>query len=455
MRVAVCVVAAAVLVMSAAPIGATDLWSSDDGVARLEFSGSLRELVSAGEGTRTEDFERAFAADASNCLVVTTFPSCAAFDELGERVVVTSSTRLRMRLDAQLARGLDAVLVYDHILRAGHLQTLESGLGGELVGQSFLGAEQVIASSQHADWRHLLYRGFLHIEEDAFELRAGRQRIAWGEGRLWNPIDRLNAIGPLAIEPDQSPGIDAVDLRWNFTGFDYAQLVYAPGRHDSGSRYVGRVHFVAFDTDVSLLGGLFEDAPTAGFDASRNVGGAAVRIEAIWTDPEHSVRRFGASRREEPDPFWQIVVSGDYNIDVGAGLYVLIEHLYNGNALGFGQGRAGPIVEFFDFLPPPRVPPQAVFVAQSPALFGTSQVISFASQLTGMELGYDLTPEVRGSLLTLIDWKGGSAVLFPRLVYSATGSLELSAGVQAAFGPRRSEYGSRGVLGYARAEWFF
>ena len=140
-----------------------------------------------------------------------------------------------------------------------------------------------------------------------------------------------------------------------------------------------------------------------------------------------------------------MVVSIDTNLDYGSGVYVLFEHLYNGNALGFGRGLAGPLLPLF----------ASPGVAVSPDRFGTSQVVSGAEQQSGLMLGYDLTPELRGDFLTLADWNGGSAVLFPMLRWSPVGSLELSLGAQIGLGPRRSEYGGRGALGYVLGEWFF
>ena len=291
----------------------------------------------------------------------------------------------------------------------------------------------------------MLYRGYLTAELGPVQAVIGRQRIAWGEGRLWNPIDRLNAIGPLAIQPDQSRGVDAIDLRWNFSGFDYLELVYAPERDPDDARYAARWHGVLWNTDWSILGGLFEQAPTVGFDGSRNLGSAAVRFEAVWTNPRRKVLEFGSSTPRVPDDFWQVVVSLDTNLEVGSGLYVLVEYLYNGGALGFGSGLAGPLLPLFQ---PPGVP-------ASRDRFGTSQVVTGARNLTGLALGYDLTPELRGDILTLVDWSGGSVMFFPSLVWSPSGSVELSLGVQVGAGPTRSEYGDRGALGYLLGEWFF
>ncbi|MEE2665933.1 MAG: hypothetical protein VX681_17610 [Myxococcota bacterium] len=431
-------VAALVLLLLAPASQARELWSA--GGWQLDFSGSLRQLLKVGQGTDLDAFSSAAAGCAGP-----EFPNCPAFLEVGEQTVVQSLTRLRARLDLQAGERVTAVLVYDQNIAAGHLATLENGLLASFARESFWGAESVIASGRHAAWSQVLYRGYLTAELGPLRAVLGRQRIAWGEGRLWNPIDRLNAIGPLAIEPDQSPGVDAIDLRWNFSGFDYLELVYAPARDPDDASYAARWHGVLWDTDWSMLGGWFEQAPTVGFDGSRNLGNAAVRFEAVWTDPGREVLEFGSPAPREPDDFWQVVVSLDTNLDVGSGLYLLVEQLYNGGALGFGSGLAGPLLPLFQ---PPGVP-------ASRDRFGTSRVVTGARNLTGVELGYDLTPELRGDLLSLVDWSGRSLMLFPSLVWSPSGSVELSLGVQVGVGPTRSEYGDRGAFGYLLGEWFF
>jgi hypothetical protein len=313
-------------------------------------------------------------------------------------------------------------------------------------------------------WRHLLYRGFLHYEGRRVDVIVGRQRVAWGVGRLWNPIDRFNAIPPLALEPDQSAGIDAALLRWSFNGFDFLEAVYAPGTSRDEMRAALRLHGVLWNADLSLMGGIFERAPTAGFDLARNLGDAAIRVEAVYTDPERDVWRIGDPAPTEPSPFWQVVLSLDTNLDLGSGLYVLVEHLYNGNALGFGRGRAGPLLGLFEATatPPAELPPGVAPLLSPPfvtsastALFGGSRVVSFARHQTGLWLGYDLTPELRLDALAICDWNGPSAVFFPALRYTPTGWIELTLGLQSGVGPRRSEYGQQGEVVYLLGEYFF
>jgi hypothetical protein len=426
---------------------ARELWRSGD--ASLEASGSLRELFTVTRGTDASDFAEAALGDPT-CLPATTFPSCAAWAERGETDVITSLTRLRLRLDGRLSERISAVFVYDHEWLGGTLDTFEAQVGDSLSSGRFDDLGWTITESRDFEWRHEIYRGFVKYEGEHLEVTLGRQRVPWGVGRLWNPIDRFNAIGPLALEPDQSVGVDAAKVRWAFSGFSYAEAVYAVGEHARDRSYAGRLHGVVRDVDVSIMGGVFEEAPTAGFDLASNLWDAAGRLEVVWTDPDREVRPFGETRSGTLPSYWQVVVSVDYDFDIGDGVYALVEHLYNGNALGFGSGRAGPALGFFQESGTP-----AVVVPGSPDLLGQSRVVSAAEHLTGFQLGYDLTPELRGNLLVIADWRGGSAGIFPSLLYSPLGWLELTVGVQLFDGPRESEFGTAETVGYLLAEAFF
>jgi hypothetical protein len=453
------------LALSPASAPARELWRS--GEVSLELSGSVRELAVATRGTDAGDFEQAAGASpavAIDCARAETFPDCPAFDTVGERRVLTSLTRLRTRLDLRLSPHWSAVAVYDHELLAGNLDTLEAELGESLASQSFLGAEGVLESSRHARWSHLLYRGFVAFESSHFELTLGRQRIPWGVGRLWNPIDRFNAIPPLALEGDQSPGVDAVSLRWLPSGFTSVEAVFAPADGSARRAYALRLHGVARDVDYSLVAGVFERALTLGFDLAGNLGDAAARLEVVYSDPEGEVWPVGAARREELPHFWQVVGSVDHLFDIGTGVYVLLEHLYNGNALGFGHGRAGvllPLFEATDAAPPIALPPDVPLppgpyvTSTSSYRFGGSRVISGARHQTGVQLGYDLTPEIRGELLLIFDWSGTSASFLPTFRYAPLDWLELTLGAQLFAGPRRSQYGDAQPLGFLLAEAFF
>lgn len=430
---------------AASPSGATEVWSYGD--FRVDFSGSLREVAQVGRQTDADAFADRFAAD-PNCFLAATLRNCSAFDVVNEEDGWQGLTRLRTRLDVEFTSFLRAVVVYDHEVRTGELDTLGGAFAGGFRQDDFFDAEWTHESQSDFEWRHLFYRGYLHLETEHLDLSVGRQRIAWGVGRLWNPIDRFNAVGPLAVQGDQSQGIDSVDATWAIDGFHSVQAVYAPGPNRDHARYALRYSGVILDSDVSVMGGRFEEAWTVGVDFARNVGDAAARFEVVYTRPHHKVWKVESSRRRRLDDFVQLVLSVDYTVDFADGIYLLLEHLYNGNALGFGAGRAGPLLPLFEASGP--------FVAPgTSALFGSSQVVSNAESQTGFLIGGDITDDLRLDLLTIYDWNGGSAAVTPSLKYTPLDALEVTVGVQAFAGPRRSQYGTAEPFLYVLADIFF
>jgi len=237
-----------------ASAGSQPGWFDD---ATFSLSGSLRQIGLYTRGTDAGRFEDAIADDAAignlTCIRADEFANCPAFDEVGERDIGLGLTRLRIAADLELWEGLSAVVVYDNEVAFGVIDTLGGQLGASLGSESFLGAEGGLKSGEHYDWRHELYRGYVKMETGPFEVSLGRQRVAWGVGRLWTPIDRFSALPPLSLQPDVTPGIDSVDARFNFDGFNYLQLVYAPGGSKREARYAARLHGVLWDADLSLM----------------------------------------------------------------------------------------------------------------------------------------------------------------------------------------------------------
>ncbi len=444
----VATVASALWLVAPAPLFATELWRSGERV--VHFTGSLRELLSATQGVDPQRFE----AEAQNCTTPTAFVDCPAFEQIGERDAWQTLTRLRFQFDLTWSDRLRAGLVYDNEWRGGVPAELFATPGA--LPDTFLGLEaQVGSQSNRHAWVHRVYRGWLRYEGERLQVTAGRQRIPWGVARLWNPVDRFNAIGPLAVEGDHSPGIDAIELRFLLSDKASLHALYAPATRSADARTALRYQALWRDLDIAALAGVFERAVGVGAELAGNLGDAAFRIEAIYTRSPRKLRRFGEATARSLDPFVQLAVSVDNNFELGSGLYVLVEHLYNGNALGFGAGRAGSALPFF-------AGPVSAQASRgepvSPQRFGSSRVIGQARHTTGIELGYEPLPTLHAGLLLLWDWNGGSAVLAPSLGFSGLNAAEIHLGLQYFAGGPASQYGGPGgpsTLFYALFEFFF
>ena len=263
---------------------------------------------------------------------------------------------------------------------------------------------------------------------------------------------RISAVGPLAIEGDEFAGIDAIDARWSFNGSNYVQAVAAPNDRARDGRYALRVHGVAFDTDFSLLAGSFQRALAIGGDLSGNLGGAAWRVEAIWTNPTRDVWFIDEPAARELPRFWQAVLSVDGTLDIGPGIYLLAEHLYDGNALGFGHGLAGPLLPLFGATGDALMPEPAPHGGER---YAGTRVVSLAKHTTGVQASADVTAALRADLLVLYDWNGASAAFAPGVSYTGWNAIELRFGAQLFAGGARSQFGSQPAIAFAILEWFY
>jgi hypothetical protein len=471
----------------------------------VEFSGSIRGIGLVTRGTSLEDFEEAaleplVVPDPSTiailsdpdlldlleeidpglvrdlaesivapvCFLAEFFEECPAFGEVGGTGVWQSLTRLRLRFDLQIFRSLSASVEYDNELLMGKLDTLELR-GFDTTEDPFLPLQDELwnfdlGGDSRGVWGHGLYRAWLNWETEHFQVILGRQRIPWGVGRLWNPIDRFNPIPPLAIEQNESQGVDSVVATWFASDAAALDWVYAPGEGGDHPDYALRLHGLVADTDYSLMAGVFDDANTVGATMERNLGEMAIHVEAVYADPDAHYWPVGSSRPRDLPSYWQVVVSLDTNIDVGKGIYALVEYLYNGNALGLGGGRAGSLLSLYEstMTPPVALPRELLAIFPGPYVqpvssdrFGGSRVVTFARHQTGVMLGYDLTPTLRGDLLVIYDWDGHSSAIAPQFSYTPHDDLEVGLGLQLFTGNRDSQYGQAENLVFLTVDYFF
>lgn len=386
------------------------------GHLRLELGGSARLVYT---------FTRAL--DAENLLL-----------ERSSRLADSWLLLSRARLDLQAAWGdrLAGQISYDLEAFSGTgLDSLGFQLADAIGLRTWLDADRPISDHEAAQTRHLLYRGWIRYQGDRLDLTVGRQRIPLGRGRLWNPSDLFNPILPLAIEADQRIGQDAARLRWRFAPDLHVTGIWSPQDDPDDHRGALRVELQRPAIDAAVFAGRFRRDWAFGADFARNLGDAAIRGEATFTDLETGGR------------VWQVVASIDTTLSLGSGLYLLVEHFFNENT------RRPTDLSLLPPFPSIRAGVQQLVAAQAPS---RDRIVTIVRHQTGMQLGYDLTPLLRADLLAIYDWDGPSAAVVPQLRWAARADLDLALGVQLFVGrDGRSEYGDRPALLIAQLDFYF
>jgi hypothetical protein len=117
------------------------------------------------------------------------------------------------------------------------------------------------------------------------QLRAGRQRINWGQTLVWNPNDIFNAYSFFDFDYIERPGSDAVRLQY-YPGYsatlDVAVKADYQGHITAGSLY--RLNKWGYDIQF-LAGYVNSEDLVAGAGWSGAVGTISFRGEASWFQP--------------------------------------------------------------------------------------------------------------------------------------------------------------------------
>ncbi len=328
----------------------------------------------------------------------------------------TDLNRLRLEMDG----GDGPVrfhLAYDHELLWGGL-VADPAVAVALARPepTWVDASATIRQRTHFNWRHTLYRGWLEYDAGSVNIKLGRQRIAWGSGRIWNPTDRFNPVQPTALELEQKLGVDAVRVAWNYTGNGSVIAVAAPPR--TSSRTSRKLALRWQDTfgefDLAVTGGRIGNENMFGLDITGNLGDAGVRME--WMQ----------ARNSRDGSYGQLSTGLDYTwypALLPNGLYMALEYFYNG--------------------------------AASSPLLTQDRLNSRSSHLLGGMLGYDLTPLWRFDLLVIADMQRSGAFISPSLKWSASENVDITAFAQIPQGTGVSEFAVFEPLYAVRADWYF
>ena len=332
------------------------------------------------------------------------------------RGITLDATRLRLEWNGQVNRAVGVEFQYDNeVLVGDYLRTPQYRLEAAVPRRTYWNLEDVYATGGDLVARHRIRRANVTLSRGDTDLRAGRQRIAWGNGRFWSPLDVLNPLSPVSLDPGEREGVDALLLEQKRSAVSRWSLAYAPARTTS-DHVLAQWHANAGGADYSVLGGRFAGGHLLGAEISTEVRGAGVRAE--WS----------TSRPQGSSPHQRIMLGWDYAF--ANTLTLTAEFYYDGS----GSRSAS---------------------AYDLAGLAAGRRQTLATRYLGLYAGYELTPLWKSANWLVVNVDDGSTYLSPRLTFSLRENLDLVLGAQLHAGGARAEFGGRKHLWFGYAQWFF
>lgn len=334
-----------------------------------------------------------------------------------ERPYTLDLNRLRLELTGALTEALALDLQYDNeVLFGSYLRTEQFQIRKEQAPVQYWKLESTYADSSSYYAHHRLYRGAVTFSAGDADLHLGRQRIAWGTGRFWSPLDILNPFSPVQIEREERVGVDAALFEYKLGALTRLGVVYAP-QHTSGQSSSAFLwHDNRAGVDYSIIAGRFARERIAGTDVATQLGEAGLRAEFVQT------------QRDDGKQYARVLLGVDYAF---ANTLTLSGELYY-NGAGAADRSA------YDFA----------------ALF-SGKIQNVGRKYIGAYGSYELTPLFKWTNYLVINLGDRSSFFSPSFNYSLRSNLDLTFGAQWFRGATGAEYGRFNDAYYAQVQWFF
>jgi hypothetical protein len=314
-----------------------------------------------------------------------------------------SLNRLRVEAKGDLAPGLALDLQYDNeVLLGSYLDTAEFRVAKDRVAPQYWRADANYIERGDVYGRHRLYRASVTLTRGNVDLKLGRQRIPWGTGRFWSPLDILNPVSPLALEREERVGVDAVLLEAKLGPLSRASLVVAPAPDRGSPSRAMQWHGNAAGVDTSLVAGRLLGLDIVGMDLASQIGGGPA--------------------------FNRLMVGADYAF--ANGLTLSAELYYN------GAGSRDPAGYDLAGLRP-------------------GQTASLATRYAGLYASYEITPLLKWITYAVVNADDRSHAIDSRVVQSIAPNLDLILGVQRFAGAVGSEFAGLSNAFHVQLQWFF
>ena len=327
--------------------------------------------------------------------------------------VFAELTRLRLRPSVDLSPSTYVRLEYE--LSASYLSTAASFLAPSAARGQLADLTWDLSTGRRWTVQHGIDRLFLKSMVGSVDLTIGRQRIAWGAGRVWNPTDLFNPLNPASFTKIEKDGVDAATATVRMGDLSDLTVVWNPQRNAKSSGGV-RVRSNWEGIDGAVMAGRFEDRWVVGGDMTGAILDAGVRAEGIYVTPTQ-----GSS-------FPRLILGVD-NQFTGR-WYGMMEYLFNGEGT-HDQSR-------YDL---------------DRLLSG--RILHVARHYVMVQSSYRIHPLVTGQASLLRNLDDQSGFVSAAISVSLTDEATLAVGGQYTYGRTFTEYWYYPRSYYVRADLFF
>lgn len=272
-----------------------------------------------------------------------------------------------------------------------------------------------------------LDRLWLQFSLGNIEIKAGRQRINWGQTLVWNPNDLFNSYSYFEVDYPERPGSDALRIQYYTSN---ASIIELAAKIDSANRVTaaGYFRFNTLGFDIQFLGGVYQEKDLVlGSGWSGTLGPVSFRGEMSYF---RDLDQFS-------DTIGYLLATAGFDYTFSNSLTIQLEGLYSAFA------KTMDLSGFLQFY-------SADLDAKN---LGFTDWSFFAN------LSYPITPLLNGSFATL--WYPGikGAYLGPSVDLSMNNNLVLSLIVQyftARFdNPSGATSRENNTFGFLRLKWNF
>lgn len=327
-------------------------------------------------------------------------------------------TRIRLRTSANLWNNSRIETEYEvdglYFNSSGQLELGSSGK----TNRQIVKLRWTPVNEKHFQLTHFIDRLYLWQGFKSGSVVIGRQRISWGTGRIWNPMDLFNPINPASYYKIEKDGADAVSAKYAFGSFTDLNVVFNPQEKIKNSNYALRFRTNYAEYDMAVIGGYFDRRIVGGLDFAGNLFDAGVRGEGI----------ISVNKDSTEDNFIKFILGIDNQFTPE--LYALAEYHYN------GEGRTDR--NSYDFVRLERGEIQNL----------SRHYICFSAM-------YQLNALTNISLTDISSLNDGSGFVNAVISFAAKEFLTLSLGSQITYGSPQSEYWYYPFSLYFQADYYF